>query len=103
MRSAGSPSGWACARATGWCSPPCTAADAPQRRAVVVEREDEPDPLRPPLAAIRATTSARHAAAIARVLREEHLLHGVGWSRLAVVVRSGAQIPELARALARAE
>src|SRR5690606_15788028 len=64
---------------------------------------DAPHPERPPVATLRATTPARHAAAIARVLREEHLLHGVPWSQLAVVVRSGAQIPELARALSRAE
>lgn len=83
-----------------------TAAAGPQRRAqVAVEPGEptEPHPDRPPLATIRATTPARHAAAIARVLREEHLLHGVPWSELAVVVRSGAQIPELARALSRAE
>ncbi|TPX02689.1 ATP-dependent helicase, partial [Schumannella luteola] len=46
---------------------------------------------------------ARQAAAIARVLREEHLLHGAPWSSLVVVVRSGAQIPAIARALSRAE
>jgi superfamily I DNA/RNA helicase/RecB family exonuclease len=85
-----------------------TAAAGPQRRATVSDASDagegrEPHPDRPPVATLRATTPARHAAAIARVLREEHLLHGVPWSRLAVVVRSGAQIPELARALSRAE
>lgn len=86
-----------------------TAAAGPQRRAVVASVGDPDagertsDPERPPVAVIRATTHARQAAAIARVLREEHLLHGAPWSRLAVVVRSGAQIPELARALSRAE
>ena len=58
---------------------------------------------RPPLARIEAPTAARVAAVIARVLREEHLLHGVPWSRLAVVVRSGASVPALARSLALAE
>ncbi|MBN9139900.1 MAG: ATP-dependent helicase [Micrococcales bacterium] len=80
-----------------------TAAAGPQRRATVAGDAAERHPDRPAIATLRATTPARHAAAIARVLREEHLLHGVPWSRLAVVVRSGAQIPELARALARAE
>src|SRR5690606_34822841 len=86
-----------------------TAAAGPQRRATVAEAGSgslegaEPHPERPAVATVRATTPARHAAAIARVLREEHLLHGVPWSQLAVVVRSGAQIPELARALSRAE
>jgi len=81
-----------------------TAAAGPQRRAAVADGAGAAhDPERPPVAVIRATTPARQAAAIARVLREEHLLHGSPWSRLVVVVRSGAQIPELARALARAE
>jgi superfamily I DNA/RNA helicase len=82
-----------------------TAAAGPQRRATVPSDASDaaPDPHRPPLATITATTASRHAAAIARVLREEHLLHGVPWSSLAVVVRSGGHIPELARALARAE
>ena len=39
----------------------------------------------------RGDDPAREWAAIARVLREEHLLRGVPWSELAVVVRSGAQ------------
>lgn len=82
-----------------------TAAAGPQRRAAVATSpaSAEPHPERPAVATLRATTPARHAAAIARVLREEHLLHDVPWSQLAVVVRSGAQIPELARALSRAE
>src|SRR5690606_20694312 len=82
-----------------------TAAAGPQRRAAVAASpaSGEPHPERPAVATLRATTPARHAAAIARVLREEHLLHDVPWSQLAVVVRSGAQIPELARALSRAE
>jgi superfamily I DNA/RNA helicase/RecB family exonuclease len=58
---------------------------------------------RPPLARIEGATAARTAAIIARVLREEHLLHGVPWRRLAVIARSGASVPALARALALAE
>ncbi|QNO38276.1 ATP-dependent helicase [Protaetiibacter sp. SSC-01] len=81
-----------------------TAAAGPQRRARVADAEAaSADPERPSVATVLATTPSRHAAGIARVLREEHLLHGVPWRQLAVVVRSGAQIPELARALARAE
>ena len=80
-----------------------TAAAGPQRRAVPAGADAASDPERPPVSTVVATTPSRHAAGIARVLREEHLLHGVPWSELAVVVRSGAQIPELARALARAE
>ena len=50
---------------------------------------------RPSAARDRARDAPRRASAatIARVLREEHLLHGVPWSELAVVVRSGAHDP----------
>lgn len=59
-----------------------------------------PHPPRPALLRIEGTTPPRVWTAIARVLREEHLLHGTPWSELAVVVRSGAAVPALARALA---
>ncbi len=80
-----------------------TAAAGPQRRAVVADDATASDDERPPISTVLAITPSCQAAGIARVLREEHLLHGAAWSELAVVVRSGAQIPELARALARAE
>jgi superfamily I DNA/RNA helicase/RecB family exonuclease len=76
-----------------------TAAAGAQRRAVA----DRPPADRPALARIETPTAARTAAVIARALREEHVLHGVPWSRLAVVVRSGAAVPTLARSLALAE
>lgn len=76
-----------------------TAAAGGQRRAVATRAPDE----RPPLARIEAPTAARTAAVIARVLRDEHVLHGVPWSRLAVIVRSGSAVPALARSLALAE
>ncbi|MGN6325208.1 ATP-dependent helicase [Pseudolysinimonas sp.] len=56
-----------------------------------------------PLLRIEAPSPAREWTAVARVLRQEHLVRGVPWSELAVVVRSGAQTPGLARALALAE
>jgi superfamily I DNA/RNA helicase/RecB family exonuclease len=76
-----------------------TAAAGGQRRAAATRTPTD----RPPLARIEAPTAARTAAVIARALREEHVLHGVPWSRLAVVVRSGAAVPALARSLALAE
>ena len=76
-----------------------TAAAGAQRRATA----DREASTRPPLGRIEAPTAARAAAVIARALREEHLLHGVPWDRLAVVVRSGASVPALARSLALAE
>jgi superfamily I DNA/RNA helicase/RecB family exonuclease len=57
----------------------------------------------PPLAVSIAMTPGRQVAAIARELRERHLLVGVPWSAMAVVVRSGSQTATLRRALALAE
>ncbi|MDQ1569643.1 MAG: hypothetical protein QOF79_317 [Actinomycetota bacterium] len=56
-----------------------------------------------PIALIAATSPARERAAIARVLRERHLAAKVPWSEMAVIVRSGAQIDGVSRALALAE
>lgn len=56
-----------------------------------------------PLARIEATSPAREWAAVARQLREEHLMRGVPWRDLAVIVRSSAHAPGIARALALAE
>ncbi|WP_100344858.1 ATP-dependent helicase [Compostimonas suwonensis] len=56
-----------------------------------------------PVVAVQAASPALEFAEIARRLREHHLMHGVPWSRMAVIVRSGAQIPALSRALALAE
>jgi RecB family exonuclease len=50
-----------------------------------------------------AATPGRLVAAIARVLRERHLLNGVPWSDMAVIVRSGTQTAGIRRALALAE
>lgn len=81
-----------------------TAAAGGQRRAIAERAPTDRSPTgRPPLARIEAPTAARTAAVIARALREEHVLHGVPWERLAVIVRSGAAVPALARSLALAE
>ncbi|MHC5797177.1 ATP-dependent helicase [Lacisediminihabitans sp. FW035] len=63
---------------------------------------DDESPLVPVLK-ILAESPARQWAAIARQLRERHLLDGIPWNRLAVIVRSGALVPQIARALALAE
>ena len=55
------------------------------------------------LARIEATSPAREWAAVARLLREEHLGRDVPWNQLAVIVRSSAHAPGIARALALAE
>ena len=53
--------------------------------------------------AVSAPSPARERSLVADLLRERHLLDGVPWSAMAVVVRTGAQVPLLARALAAAE
>ncbi|WP_403020482.1 ATP-dependent helicase [Salinibacterium sp. GXW1014] len=55
------------------------------------------------IALVEAPTPSRERSAIARRLRERHLMHGVAWSDMAVIVRSGAQVPAIARALSLAE
>jgi superfamily I DNA/RNA helicase len=56
-----------------------------------------------PIVKILAESPARQWAAIARQLRERHLLSGIAWNRMAVIVRSGSLVPHIARALALAE
>ena len=76
-----------------------TAAAGSQRAALAVARQAKV----PPILTVEAPTPARVWAATARLLREHHLLRGVPWSRMAVVLRSGAAVAPAARALALAE
>lgn len=62
-----------------------------------------PAPAEQPVLRIAGTSPAAEQQAIARVLREHHLFGGVPWSRMAIIVRSSASIPVLARALALAD
>ncbi|MCU1514856.1 MAG: ATP-dependent helicase [Microbacteriaceae bacterium] len=83
-----------------------TAGAVGQRAAVAtgVSHDENPgEPVREPVLRILAESPAREWAAIARQLRERHLLDGVPWAQMAVVVRSGAQVPLVAKALALAE
>jgi superfamily I DNA/RNA helicase/RecB family exonuclease len=75
-----------------------TAAAGSQRRALAACIEGER-----PLAQAVTLTPGRQLTAIARQLRERHLLHGVAWSDMAVIVRSGSQTAGIRRALALAE
>lgn len=56
-----------------------------------------------PVTRIEAPSPAREWATAARVLREEHLRRGIPYRDMAVVVRSGAQVPAVVRALGLAE
>lgn len=75
------------------------AAAAGTQRAAAAGGGDDPTPV----ARIEATSPAREWAAIARTLREEHLERGIPFNDMVVIVRSRAQIPVIARALALAE
>ncbi len=57
----------------------------------------------PQVLRIEAPSAPAEAARVARVLRERHLFDGIPWSSMVVVVRSGAHIAPLARALSVAE
>lgn len=48
---------------------------------------------------IEGESRARELAAVARRLREAHLLEGIAWEDMAVVVRSGSLVPLVERAL----
>ncbi|WP_394768060.1 PD-(D/E)XK nuclease family protein [Lacisediminihabitans sp.] len=74
-------------------------AGAVGQRAAVAGTTHGPDRASPVLR-ITATSQARQWAAIARQLREHHLIGGIPLSGMAVVVRSGALVPVIARALA---
>ncbi|MFC0682235.1 ATP-dependent helicase [Lysobacter korlensis] len=91
-----------------------TAAAGPQRRAAArpapVAAGDAdaggvvPHGRRPePVLVVEAATPARQYATLAREFREQHLLGGVPWGEMAVVVRSGALVPAIAKAFALAE
>ncbi len=51
------------------------------------------------LVRIEAPTRADEVARLGRRLRELHVLEGIAWSRMAVVLRSGAAVPSFARSL----
>jgi superfamily I DNA/RNA helicase/RecB family exonuclease len=57
----------------------------------------------PAIVTVEEPSSGRVAMSVARLLREHHLVRGVPWSRMAVVVRSGSLVAPTARALALAE
>lgn len=81
------------------------AASIAHRKALPVAGGDSDDVVRPvaPIVRIEATSPAAEYRQIARVLREHHLFRGIPWSRMAVVVRSGALVPTVSKSLALAE
>ena len=67
-----------------------------------IEPGGEPDRLAPVLG-IEAPSHAAECQSVAAVLRERHLLDGVPWSSMAVVLRSGGDVPAFERGLALAD
>jgi len=78
-----------------------TAGAGRQHAAPAGRPEDDPEVA--PLVVVRADSPAHETADVARLLREHHLVRGVPWSRMAVVVRSGGQVEGVARTLQAAE
>ena len=76
-----------------------TAAAGRQRAASASDVDSRPG------AVVHLEAPSRSAllTAVARRLREHHLLNGVPWHRMVVITRSGAAVPELVRSLSVAE
>ncbi|WP_167138955.1 ATP-dependent DNA helicase [Diaminobutyricimonas sp. TR449] len=78
-------------------------AAAGQQRAASVFTGSGPAAASDAILLVEEPTPSREISAVARVLREQHLLGGVAFSDMVVIARSGAQLPGIARALALAE
>ncbi|MGL5817462.1 MAG: PD-(D/E)XK nuclease family protein [Phycicoccus sp.] len=88
------------------CSGPVSAAAARVVAHVGVvggvgHRSPPPAPTDGAVEAHLLRTAAQEAALVSGLLREEHLLRAVPWSRMAVVVRGGARTAAVRRALQR--
>ncbi|MEY4533280.1 MAG: hypothetical protein RI926_1049 [Actinomycetota bacterium] len=70
-----------------------------QRKAVSVVVDEVSHPVQ----VLERSSRVAETTAIARQLREKHILGSTPWSRMAVVVRTSALVPQIARALAVAE
>lgn len=69
---------------------------------VLVGADGAVDPLAPVLG-VEAPSHAAECQSVAALLRERHLLDGVPWSSMAVVLRSGGDVPAFERGLALAD
>lgn len=78
-------------------------AGAGRQRAMSPGEGPESPAAEPEVRVLRAPGRGAEIAGLARLLREQHLLHGVPWSDMAVVVRSGGSVPGYARGLAASE
>ncbi|WP_104169970.1 ATP-dependent DNA helicase [Cryobacterium sp. M23] len=78
---------------------PAAQAVQPGGQADQAEPAGEPNPVQTML----ADSPADQLAVIARRLRERHVLGGIPWGQMAVVVRSGSLVPALSKGLAALE
>lgn len=79
------------------------AAAAGMQRRATAEPHAIPAEWGGPLVALDAANPTRERALVADILRERHLLDGIPYGRMAVIVRSGAMVPAIVRALGQAE
>ena len=94
--------------ATSATDPVLTVSAVPGDTAVPSASADPADPAGPApepnaVQTMLADSPADQLAVIARRLRERHVLGGVPWAQMAVVVRSGSLVPSLAKGLAALE
>lgn len=69
------------------------------RRNAAAGRASDPAPPLPPVRHLLLPTAAQEVAAVALQLRVAHLRHGMPWSQMAVIVRTGARVGEIRRGL----
>ncbi|HSP75965.1 MAG TPA: ATP-dependent DNA helicase, partial [Cryobacterium sp.] len=81
---------------------PAQAGD-PADRAQAADPADPAQAADHPVQALLAGSPADQLAVIARRLRERHVLGGIPWGQMAVVVRSGSLVPSLSKGLAALE
>ncbi|HEX6956320.1 MAG TPA: PD-(D/E)XK nuclease family protein, partial [Agromyces sp.] len=80
-----------------------TALGGSHRGAALADPAEGPEDPLAAIVGVEASSAAAEGAQVAALLRERHLLDGIPWSSMAVVLRSGAELPGLARALAASD
>lgn len=82
---------------------PADAAADPAARPAVPAADPAAHPADPAVQCVVTASPADQLAVIARRLRERHVLDGLPWGRMAVIVRTGALVPALSKGLAALE
>jgi superfamily I DNA/RNA helicase/RecB family exonuclease len=90
-------------RAAGTATDPAPAPDAGPASAAAASTRADTDRGAGAVHTVVAASPADQLAVIARRLRERHVLDGLPWGRMAVIVRTGALVPALSKGLAGLE